>query len=175
MTATFAGKTAFIAGGSVGIGAAIAETLARQGAHVSILARRPQPLRELELRLSQLGASVLSLAGDVARPGDLERAIAQVVERCGRLDLAVNHAGIAGDVALLHESSLENWRRVLSVNLDGVFYGMKYEIAAMLQSGGDPTVFVTRPISAAFIVATVLILVVMVMPAVRARRMEIAD
>ncbi len=136
----FNDKVAFIAGASMGIGAAIAKTLAECGASVGLMARREEPLRALEQEIINRGGKAFAITGDVSKPEDVQKAILATVEKFGGLHLAVNNAGISGDFGLLHETTIENWRKVLSVNLDGIFYGMKYQIQEMLKSGGGSIV-----------------------------------
>lgn len=133
-------KTAFVAGASEGIGAAISKTLSALGANVTIMARRSEPLQQLAKEITEAGGQVLAVTGDVSKPEDLENAINRTMDTFGMLNVAVNNAGISGDFGLLHEQSADNWRKVLSINLDGIFFGMKYEIDAMLRSGGGAIV-----------------------------------
>jgi NAD(P)-dependent dehydrogenase (short-subunit alcohol dehydrogenase family) len=140
MEITFKNKVAFITGASEGIGAAIAKNLAADGASVAILARRLEPLQKLEQEILNDGGKVLAITGDVSNPEDVRKAIQLTSEKFGGLHLAVNNAGIPGNFGLLHEMTVENWRNVLSVNLDGTFYGMKYEIEEMLNCGGGSIV-----------------------------------
>ena len=134
-------KVAFVTGGSKGIGKTIAETLAQCGANVAIMARGLEELKVVEATInSKAGGKALAIQGDVSNPEDIQKAIKRVSEYFGGLHLAVNNAGIAGDFGLLHESTIENWRKVLGINLDGIFYAMKYEITEMLKSGGGSIV-----------------------------------
>lgn len=141
MKIDLAGKTAFVTGGTKGIGGAISELLAECGANVGIMARNADDLKRIEKEInSRDGGRALAIQGDVSNPEDLQRAVAVTVANFGDLHLAVNNAGIAGEFGLLHETSLENWRQVLGVNLDGMFYAMKYEIPEMLKTGGGSIV-----------------------------------
>jgi NAD(P)-dependent dehydrogenase (short-subunit alcohol dehydrogenase family) len=73
---------------------------------------------------------------DVADPTSCEAMVQTTINSFGRLDIAVNNAGIGGEANLTGEYSIESWNRVIDVNLNGVFYGMRYEIPAMLRNGG---------------------------------------
>lgn len=134
-------KVAFVTGASKGIGKAIAETLAACGANISIMARGIDELKNLEQLINKKqGGRAIAVQGDVSNPKDLENAIRLTVETFGKLDFAVNNAGIAGEFGLLHEITPENWRNILSINLDGIFYAMQFQIREMLKSGGGAIV-----------------------------------
>jgi NAD(P)-dependent dehydrogenase (short-subunit alcohol dehydrogenase family) len=125
-------KVAVVTGGASGIGAGCAELFAREGAVVVVADLQDEPARRLA---GEIGGS--SLHVDVTDPESVEKMIAATVERHGRVDILMNNAGIDGEQANTADSSLENWRRVQSINLDGVYYGMKYALPVMLaQKGG---------------------------------------
>jgi len=84
-----------------------------------------------------LGSEGLFLEVDVFNVEEVNTAIEKTVERFGRLDIGVNNAGIIGDVAPILEMTDKNWRTVLSVNLDGVFYAMRAEARMMVKNGGS--------------------------------------
>ncbi|MDR2282018.1 MAG: SDR family oxidoreductase [Sphingobacterium sp.] len=129
-------KVAFITGGNSGIGKAAAILIAREGAKVVIadLKEDAETLQEV----AQEGTEVKFIACDVSKPEDLERAIKETVSLFGSLDIALNNAGIV-DTTPIHEKSVDEWHRVLNVNLSGVFYGMKYQLEQMRKqaSGGS--------------------------------------
>nr|WP_295864345.1 SDR family oxidoreductase [uncultured Chitinophaga sp.] len=128
----FEHKVMLITGGNSGIGKATAILAAREGASIMIadLRANQQTLDEIQ----QEGAKAAFVACDVSRPEDMENAVAATVAQFGRLDVALNNAGIV-DAAPIHEKSIEEWQKVTGVNLSGVFYGMKYEIAQMRRQG----------------------------------------
>ncbi len=80
------------------------------------------------------------LRADVSSPDDCRKLVSTAVEKYGRLDIAFNNAGIGGEFNPVVDYSLEAWQKVISVDLSGVFYCMKYEIAAMLKTGGGAIV-----------------------------------
>jgi len=136
----FTGKVALVTGAASGIGRATALAFAAEGARVAILDRTAVALREPEAALKQAGGEVLVIACDVSVPEQVEAAVAQVVERFGRLDIAFNNAGVENKATPLHEIELQEWDRILNINLRGTFVCMKHEIAQMLRQGGGVVV-----------------------------------
>ncbi|GEN66381.1 SDR family NAD(P)-dependent oxidoreductase [Chryseobacterium rhizosphaerae] len=124
----FENKVAFITGGNSGIGKAVAVLMAREGAKVMI-ADIQENKETLEEVLKE-GTDARFIACDVSNPEDVEKAVAETIEVFGSLDIGVNNAGIV-DASPIHEKSIEEWQRVININLSGVFYGMKYQIAQM--------------------------------------------
>jgi NAD(P)-dependent dehydrogenase (short-subunit alcohol dehydrogenase family) len=136
----FTGKVALVTGAASGIGRATALAFAAEGARVAILDRTAVALRETEAALKQAGGEVLVIACDVSIPEQVEAAVAQVVEQFGRLDIAFNNAGVENKAQPLHEIELEEWDRILDINLRGTFVCMKHEIAQMVRQGGGVVV-----------------------------------
>lgn len=141
MNIDLGGMTAFVTGGSKGIGKGIAEALVKCGANVGLTARGQDDLDAAVAELNEIrdGAS-FGVVGDVSDFGSITAAVAAVVDRFGGLDFAVNNAGIDGDGGLLHETGPENWRRVIGINLDGVAYSMMAEFAEMTKRSGGAIV-----------------------------------
>src|SRR5690606_29405527 len=130
------GKIALVTGAGDGIGESIAVRLLAGGASVALISRRLDPVAAICKRIDPEGESTLSVEADVRDPAAVESAIRSVIERYGRLDLAVNNAGIPGPAGVpVHELEIDAWREVIDTDLTGIFYGMKYEIPAMLQNG----------------------------------------
>jgi NAD(P)-dependent dehydrogenase (short-subunit alcohol dehydrogenase family) len=137
MQQDFSGKVAIVTGGASGIGAAIVRDLAARGARVVVADFNGDGAGQLA---SEVGESCRAFTVDV---GDAVRVKAMVdfaMREFGRLDLAVNNAGIGGASAPIGETDLGDWHKVIDVNLHGVFYGMRYQIPAMLESGGGAIV-----------------------------------
>jgi len=140
MTGQFEGKVALVTGGASGIGAAIAKQLVREGASVVIADRDAAGLDVMAAEIGKAHASVLSYEINVADALEVEAMIGFVEKECGGLHLAVNNAGIGGPSATTADYPLDGWRQVMDVNLNGVFFCTKYEIGAMLRSGGGAIV-----------------------------------
>lgn len=134
------GKTYLITGASSGMGAATALALGRAGANVALVARRADACAALANDIIGLSGKALVLKADVNVEADIERAVAATVEHFGRLDGAFNNAGVLGTGAPLHETSTAEFDAVMRTNVLGVFWAMKYEIAAMLKTGGGAIV-----------------------------------
>lgn len=143
MAGRFGGKVALVTGAGSGIGAAIARGLASDGAVVVGVDIDGDRLHNVERRIEIAGGLLIPVVADVTDPAEVERVVSTAVERRGGLHLAVNNAGVGGPHGLVHEIGLDDWRRVLSVDLDAVFYGMKYEGAAMMAGGGGSIVNVS--------------------------------
>lgn len=136
----FDGKVAIVTGGGSGIGAAIARDLADQGAQVVVADLDLVAAQEVAEAIRSKGPAAHALAVDVTDAGAVEQMVAFAVETCGGLHLAVNNAGIGGPTQMLADYPLDDWHQVIDVNLNGVFYGMKYQIGAMLAAGGGAIV-----------------------------------
>ncbi|MFK3982390.1 SDR family NAD(P)-dependent oxidoreductase [Micromonospora sp. NPDC050397] len=139
----FAGKAALVTGAGTGIGRATAEQLAREGATVILLGRRRAPIEEVANGITATGGTAYAFPADVSDPAQVEAAVAFAVERCGALHLAVNNAGVSGGHARLMDLGIDAYREVMGVNLDAVFFGMKYQIPAIIAAGGGAIVNVT--------------------------------
>ncbi len=137
---SFAGKVAIVTGAGSGIGAACARQLAGGGASVVVTDISLEAAQRTVAELVADGASALAVQQNTAVAADSERVVAETLKAYGRLDLAVNNAGIGGAPGLTGEVSPDEWDRVVGINLSGVFYGLRYQIPAMLGSGGGAIV-----------------------------------
>jgi NAD(P)-dependent dehydrogenase (short-subunit alcohol dehydrogenase family) len=133
----FAGKVAIVTGGGSGIGEACATLLAQRGAKVLVADVRPEPA---EAVAAAIGDAARPYVVDVTDPAACEAMVDAAVQAFGRLDVAVNNAGIGGPQAPTGEYPLDGWAAVIAVNLSGVFYCMRAEISAMLATGGGSIV-----------------------------------
>jgi len=129
------GKVALVTGGRRGLGEASAVLLGREGAKVAITDRKADGADAVLNRISAAGGKAIFIQQDVAKEEDWRRTLDEVLKRFGRLDILVNNAGV-GAGKNVEELTLDEWRWVMSVNLDGVFLGTKYAIGAMKKSGG---------------------------------------
>lgn len=137
MDQDFAGSVAVVTGAGSGIGEACAVLLAQRGASVLVCDIDTAGAQRVA---ASIGDRASVFVGDVARPEDCEAMVAAALERYGHLDVAVNNAGIGAEPSPVGELSLEGWRRTVSINLDGVFYCMRYEIPAMAAAGSGAIV-----------------------------------
>ncbi|WP_207102982.1 SDR family oxidoreductase [Paracoccus shandongensis] len=125
------GKVVLVTGASRGIGAAAALAFAEAGATVGVMARNQDGVRDLAARIGGI-----ALAGDVARAGDMERAVAAMGDRWGRLDVLVNNAGVIGPMADIASADPTVWGQAIDINLKGVFHGMRAVLPMMRAQGG---------------------------------------
>lgn len=136
---SFQGKSVIVTGGASGIGAAIVQDLVAEGARVLVADMDQAATEAFCAGLSGPGEAV-AFAVDVTDAARVEAMVARAEEVFGTLDMAVNNAGIGGTPTPVADMPLEAWRRIVDVNLNGVFYGMKYQIAAMRRHGGGSIV-----------------------------------
>jgi NAD(P)-dependent dehydrogenase (short-subunit alcohol dehydrogenase family) len=134
-------KVAVVIGASRGIGAAVARAFSSAGAAVALAARDAAALDNVARELNESGGDALAVATDVSDADAVARLIEQTVTTFGRLDLACNNAAGGGHPPTpLADVSLEAFDSALAINLRGVFVAMKYEIPAMLDTGGGAIV-----------------------------------
>lgn len=137
---TFQDKVVLITGGTSGIGRAAAIAFAREGASVVITGRRAEEgNRTLEL-VQAAGREGLFVRADVSKAADVENTLATLLARFGRLDVAFNNAGVEDIAAPFHEQTVENYDRVMGINVKGLWLSMQAEIRQMLKQGGGAIV-----------------------------------
>ncbi len=136
----FVGKVALVTGGTGGIGRAAAVAFAREGAKVIVAGRREAEGHETARLIESAGGEGLFVPADVTRAADVKRLIETALARFGRLEVAFNNAGIEGPAAPLTEQTEEDFDRVMAVNVKGIWLALKYEIPAMLRTGGGAIV-----------------------------------
>lgn len=134
----YRGKVAAVTGGASGIGAAIARRLAREGAAVAVSDLNIAPARALADELRGAGNRAIAVETDVGNEEAVRALVDQTERELGPLDVMVNNAGVAEAQTPIDERSADDWHRVIRINLDGVFYGVKHAARAMKarQRGG---------------------------------------
>lgn len=135
-TFDYENKVAIVTGGGSGIGEAVALTLAANGAKVVIADYDQAGGERVAKEIDAAGGTATFMQIDVSDAAQVEKMVLDTVELYGALHVAVNNAGIGGPQAPIGEYPVDGWKTVMGVNLDGVFYGMRYEIPAMLEAGG---------------------------------------
>ena len=128
------GKVAVVTGGALGIGRACALRLAEEGAQVVVTDVKEPEGQAVVAAIAARGGAAIFVAHDVAEEAAWQRVIATTLQTYGRLDILVNNAGV-GRTSDVESATLEDWRFLMGINLDGVFLGTKYGIAAMKQAG----------------------------------------
>ncbi len=133
-------KIALVTGAGSGIGEAVSLLFAKNGARVLLADVDTKGAESVRKRIEQDGGAARVFTCDVSKPAEVEQAVADAMETWGQLDIAVNNAGIGGEQQPLGNYPLDSWDKVIAVNLSGVFYGLRYQIPAMLKSGGGSIV-----------------------------------
>jgi NAD(P)-dependent dehydrogenase (short-subunit alcohol dehydrogenase family) len=124
------GKVAIVTGGGTGVGKAAALALLRDGWRVAIAGRRKEPLEQVATEADAPG-SALAVPTDVTDPASVEALFAATVKAWGRVDLLFNNAGMGLGGALLEDIAIEDWKRVVDTNLNGMFYGIREAFRVM--------------------------------------------
>lgn len=140
-------KIVLVTGGGSGIGRATALAFARAGGTVVVLGRSQDTLEHTVKQIETQGGQAFAITADITRSPDVRRLVDEINRRFGRLDIAVNNAGVlaAGTVTELAE---QEWSRVLDVNTTGVFLAMKHQIPVMSAAGGGVIVNIGSNIGA---------------------------
>lgn len=136
----FAGKVVFVTGGASGIGAETARMLSERGARVMIADLDAAAAEAVAAGLRDAGGQAAALGLDVGDASAVAAAVAATLDTFGRLDGALNNAGVATPYCALAEVPLDEWARQLTVNLSGVFYSMRAQVPALLETGGGSIV-----------------------------------
>ena len=134
------GKVALITGGTSGIGTATAEAFAKEGAKVVISGRREDKGEDVVKAINDQGGEAIFIRADVQKSVDIKNMIARTIESFGRLDYAINNAGVEQNMTPFLDQTEEDYDFVMGTNVKGVWLSMKYEIEEMLKSGGGAIV-----------------------------------
>jgi NAD(P)-dependent dehydrogenase (short-subunit alcohol dehydrogenase family) len=144
MSDYFAGKAALVTGGASGIGRAVADQLAGEGVAVVLHDLNAEGARAAADAIVSAGGTAMAAAGDVSDPKAVRAAVQAAVDSFGGLHFAVNNAGIAGPSGPLADyddsDGFTAYHKLMGVNLDAVFFGMRYEIPAIIAAGGGAIV-----------------------------------
>lgn len=138
----FAEKVAIVTGGGSGLGEAIGKALASRGAKVVLSDIKLEAAERVAAEIGKAGGIASAFQQNVAKPADCEAVVRHAVQSYGGLHYAVNNAGIGGAQAPAGETDLADWDRVIDINLNGVLYGMRYQIPAMLKTGARESAIV---------------------------------
>lgn len=134
-------KIVIVTGASSGIGRAVAELFAAEGAKVVLNARNEAPLAAVVKAIRDDGGEAIAVSGDVTEEATHVRLVEAALAHFGGLDIAVNNAGAVGAVKPLAEITASEWQETLAANLTSAFFGARHQIPAMLKRGGGSLVF----------------------------------
>lgn len=130
-------KVAIITGSGSGIGKAAAILFAREGAKVVVSDISEKNGQAAVEEIKKNGGDAFFVMADSSKAEDNEALVQKTIEKYGKLDIAVNNAGIGGPLGATGEYPIDGWKKVIDINLSGVFYGLRYQIPAMLPHGGS--------------------------------------
>jgi NAD(P)-dependent dehydrogenase (short-subunit alcohol dehydrogenase family) len=136
----FDGKVAVVTGAASGIGREIARLYGAHGAKVVVSDISVEGGEETVRLIKEAGGEAIFVRADVSEPSDCEALVQKTLEHFGHLHIACNNAGIAGAQGFVADYGIDDWQRVIAINLSSVFYCMKYQIPAMLEAGGGAIV-----------------------------------
>lgn len=140
MSDLLADKVIVVTGGASGIGAAAARRFASEGARVAVADVNPEQGSAVVRKLQADGYNAVFVSVNVASESDVEAMVGRILSEYGRLDGAFNNAGVGPGPAPVADAGLDDWNRVLAINLTGAFLCTKYEIRAMEKTGGGAIV-----------------------------------
>ncbi len=130
-------RAAIITGAGSGIGKSTALLFAKEGANVVVSDISEANGNSVVEEIRKTGGEAFFVKADSSKATDNEALVKQTLDKYGSLDIAVNNAGIGGPLGVTGEYPLDGWQKVIDINLSGVFYGLRYQIPAMLPKGGS--------------------------------------
>ena len=133
-------KVALVTGAGGGIGEAVAQDLAARGARVLVVDLNGVNAEAVAAGIRESGGRAVGVEADVSSEAQCEALVQRALDEFGALHFAVNNAGVAGKLKSIDQLEEADWRRVMGINLDGVFYGMKHQLPAIEASGGGAVV-----------------------------------
>ena len=136
----FSGKVAFVSGGGSGIGEAVAVELAKRGATVAVADLNYDHAGKVATKIREAGGKAEAFKLDVTNADHVKDVTDEIVKKFGGLHFGVNNAGIGGVAKQVADAPIDGWKNTIEVNLNSVFYCMKYQIPAMLKAGGGSIV-----------------------------------
>lgn len=131
----FKDKIILITGAASGIGQAAAIAFAKEGGIIVVSDINEEGGSTTVEQIKEVGGQAIFIKTDVANAGDVATLVETIVQQFGRLDIAINNAGIGGELSRTADTSVASWDKVMAINASGVFYCMKYEIGQMLKQG----------------------------------------
>ena len=144
------GKSVLVTGGNGGIGLGMAEAVAAAGADVCIWGRNEDKNKAAKNILKAYGHTVLALKCDVSEEKQVENCFAQTLGSLGKVDACFANAGTSWLGTPFHKMTFEEWRAILNVNLNGVFFTLKPTLAHMVEQGKGGSIVITSRLSAKF-------------------------
>lgn len=133
-------KVAIVTGAGSGIGAAVALVYAAEGAKVVVSDIYETGGNTTLAAITSAGGDAIFIKADISKPEDTQILVHQTIQHYGGLHIACNNAGIGGSLSPTGEYPTDEWDKVININLSGVFYGLRYQIPAMINSGGGSIV-----------------------------------
>lgn len=131
------GRVALVTGAGEGIGRAAAKLLAKEGAAIGALGRHREDLDTIVAEIEKDGGRATALCADISKPEEMERAVRELVDAYGRIDVVFANAGVNGVWAPIEELKPEEWEQTISINLTGTFLTIKYAAPHLKKQGGS--------------------------------------
>jgi NAD(P)-dependent dehydrogenase (short-subunit alcohol dehydrogenase family) len=142
------GRVCLVTGGNAGIGLGIAKTMASLGADIAVVGRRPERNEAAAAEISEAGTKVVTFAADVADESAVEEAVQRTIDTFGRIDSCVASAGIASQRNALPDFPVDEWNRVIGVNLSGAFHVMRAVSRVLVRQGEGGSLIAVGSVSA---------------------------